>query len=272
MPYIVVVDSREYRVAEDVIKNLRRLGVTVIEKMLEVGDYIVSDKIVIERKRVNDFISSIVDGRLFEQAKKLASSCPRPVLILEGNLWTASKYRNVHIHAILGALLTVTVKFNILVLLSRDSESTAFYIYELAKIEQEKEKRGIKTTFARKSKSVKEIQIALLSSLPGIGPKRAEKILKEFRTPLNALVNFRLWNRVGVPESTIALIRKILTTEYERADEEFTEQVTIDSVVKGSSEEMGTREQETQSKPTGILQFFLNERLGQRSNPSSSDR
>ena len=269
MPYIVIVDSREYRTAEDVVKNLRRLGATVIEKMLEVGDYIVSDKVIIERKKVHDFISSIVDGRLFEQAKKLADACQRPVLILEGNLWSAVKYRNVHMHAVLGALLTLAVKFNMLVLLSRDSETTAFYIYELAKLEQEKERRGIKTTFTRKSRSIRELQIELLCSLPGIGPKRAEKILQEFRTPLEALNNFRLWSRVGVPESAIALIRKILTTEYEKASEEVTEQATIDSLIR--EEQSSNRKHEVSSRPIGILQFFeRNSEESQRSNPSSS--
>ncbi len=267
MPYVVIVDSREYRTAEEVVKRLRRLGATVIQKMLDVGDYVVSDKVVIERKRASDFISSIVDGRLFEQAKKLADSCSRPVLILEGNLWSATRYRNVHVHAVLGALLTLALKFNVLVLLSRDPEMTAFYIYDLARLEQEKEKRGIKTVFTRKNRSIRELQIGLLSMLPGIGPRRAEKILQEFKTPLEALKNFKLWTRAGVPESTIALIRKILTTEYEKADEEIAEQPTIDSVVREGS---GDNKRELREKPTGILRFFQNEHEdGQRSNPSS---
>ncbi len=56
----------------------------------------------------------------------------------------------------------------------------------------------------------------MLGSLPGIGGKRAEKILMEFGSPpLEALNNFEAWSRInGVSEKTVSSVRKVLTTKY----------------------------------------------------------
>ncbi len=251
----VIVDAREYRTAEEVVKNLRRLGATVVERQLEVGDYVVSERVAIERKKAHDFISSIVDGRLFEQAKKLVEHYERPVIIIEGNLWSAIKYRNVHEHAVLGALIAVTMKFNIRVLFSKDPETTAFIIFDIAKNEQEKEKKSIKTVTIRKTATVKELQIQFLASLPGIGPKRAEALLKEFGSPLEALNNLKLWSRVGIPESTIAIIRKVLTAKYGETEQE--QQVDISEILSKSDTDSKASKEKTYDK-IGIFKY-LNE-------------
>ncbi len=255
MPIVVYVDSREYRKAQDIVKELRRLGATVVEKMLEIGDYIVSERIAIERKTARDFAKSIIDGRLFDQARNLREKYEKPVIIVEGNLWKVDKYVNININCILGALASLTSRFNITILFSRDKSTTAYLIYDLAKMEQEKEKRGVRTQSIRKGLTVKELQVQFLASLPGIGQKRAEKILEEFKTPQNALSNLKLWTRVGVPENTIFLIRKILQTPYTESSREVVErQVKIDEIVKESKQEMDIR---TSSKEgLGILRYL----------------
>ncbi len=251
---VVYVDSREYRKAQEVIKELRRLGATVVEKMLEIGDYVVSDRTVIERKTSRDFAKSIIDGRLFEQAKKLKENYEKPIIIIEGNIWNVTKYLNININCILGALTSLISKFNISTLFSKDKKTTAYYIYEIAKMEQEQEKRGLKTQQAKKNLTVRELQIQLLSSLPGIGYKRAEKILEEFETPLNALNNVKLWSKVGVPENTIYIVRKVLTTPFRESRSITVErQVKIDEVVREVS---NSQIQNSQDFKIGILRYF----------------
>ena len=39
---------------------------------LRVGDYLINDQVLIERKTIVDFAASLVDGRLFPQAARLA--------------------------------------------------------------------------------------------------------------------------------------------------------------------------------------------------------
>ena len=47
---------------------------------LEIGDYI------IERKTSKDFIASVFDGRIFQQANKITSYTNKAILLIEGLL------------------------------------------------------------------------------------------------------------------------------------------------------------------------------------------
>src|SRR5659263_205650 len=79
----IVVDHRELR--SPVAKTLERLGVKLVFKTLEVGDYVVSDRIAFERKTMDDLFSTWFDEKkLFEQLYDLAQAYHRPVLIIEG--------------------------------------------------------------------------------------------------------------------------------------------------------------------------------------------
>ena len=79
----VIADDRESK--NQVIKFLSDMkNVSVVVKRLSVGDYIVDNQLIFERKTLKDFAQSIVDGRLFRQPIRLANSKYRSVLILEG--------------------------------------------------------------------------------------------------------------------------------------------------------------------------------------------
>lgn len=79
----IVVDDREQKSPvvcalaehEDVQLSIRRLSV---------GDYLVNEHLLFERKTLPDLMQSIIDGRLFRQAIRLVSSDFSPVLVLEG--------------------------------------------------------------------------------------------------------------------------------------------------------------------------------------------
>ena len=61
----VVVDVREFRSA---LPNMLHLhGVEVRPVTLEVGDYILSSEVCVERKAIPDLISSLGSGRLYHQ-------------------------------------------------------------------------------------------------------------------------------------------------------------------------------------------------------------
>jgi Fanconi anemia group M protein len=63
----VIVDDRESK--SEVIKFLSETkNVSVGIKRLSLGDYLVDNRLVFERKTLNDFALSIIDGRLFSQA------------------------------------------------------------------------------------------------------------------------------------------------------------------------------------------------------------
>jgi len=79
----IIVDQRER--SSDVVKYLiRDPDVRVVLHTLPVGDYLISDRVVVERKSFPDLVESIIDGRLFSQAKELAEHFARPIIVVEG--------------------------------------------------------------------------------------------------------------------------------------------------------------------------------------------
>ncbi len=79
----VVADHRED--ASGVIEELERIpGVEVRVAQLPVGDYWVDGVCLFERKSLRDLTRSIIDGRLFSQAKRLVAGGGRAAVILEG--------------------------------------------------------------------------------------------------------------------------------------------------------------------------------------------
>ena len=87
---------------------------------LEVGDYCIDGRVVIERKTYADFAMSLADGRLFPQAASLARSPHRPVVLLEGP--RPAKMPDVHPHALKGAMISLAVMWRLPVLHARDPE------------------------------------------------------------------------------------------------------------------------------------------------------
>jgi ERCC4-type nuclease len=94
-------------------------SVSVVVKRLSVGDYIVDNQLVFERKTLKDFAQSIVDGRLFRQAIRLANSKYRSVLILEGTSKELTE-TGVSREAMQGALITISLLLGVPVLRSKD--------------------------------------------------------------------------------------------------------------------------------------------------------
>lgn len=204
MQPVVLVDTREH--AEEVVRYIKESGCGVVKTKLEVGDY-VAGRFVFERKSVQDFINSIIDGRLFDQATRLREAKLRPVIVIEGNLWEELRYREISPNAVLGAQLALH-GMEIGVLYTVDKTQTGALLCLAAKKEI---KSGVKTPKVRKKADVRSLQIALLASLPGIGPKRAEEFLRRYGTPLNALLNYKTWD---IDEKHHAVIKRVLETPY----------------------------------------------------------
>jgi ERCC4-type nuclease len=173
------VDDREARGC-GVSLLLTGKGATVSVRRLRVGDYVIEGKAVLERKRVPDFLSSLFEGRLFGQASRLADSPLRPLLILEGTTseWTRRQVRR---EAIQGALLTLSVVYGIPVLRSQSEAETARLIAFTARQLQGGPAATL-VRWGRRPRGKRAIQIRVLSSLPSVGLKRAQRLLGHFRS------------------------------------------------------------------------------------------
>ena len=55
------------------MKELIEMGIKVRLAQLESADYVVAGKVAVELKKVDDFVSSMLDGRLLGQVKELRS-------------------------------------------------------------------------------------------------------------------------------------------------------------------------------------------------------
>ncbi|NJD52561.1 MAG: DEAD/DEAH box helicase [Candidatus Methanoperedens sp.] len=174
----IYVDKREIR--SHVAHSLENMGAEVILRTLEVGDYIVSDRVGIERKTTEDFLSTFLDGRdLFGQISDLARAYRRPLLIIEGE-GLYSK-RQINPNAIRGALSTVAIDFGVPVLFSRDEEDTASLISVIAKREQADDpKKEINLHGMKSASTLPEQQEYLVSAISEIGPVVARNLLRHF--------------------------------------------------------------------------------------------
>ncbi|GMM30234.1 ssDNA endodeoxyribonuclease [Martiniozyma asiatica (nom. inval.)] len=77
----IIVDSRELRSTLPFLLHLH--GLEVIPATLEVGDYILSNDICIERKTLPDLRESLNKGRLFEQCARMFEFYSKPCLLIE---------------------------------------------------------------------------------------------------------------------------------------------------------------------------------------------
>ncbi len=171
----VFVDRREIK--SGIPKILREMGVTVKEITLEVGDYLISERVVVERKSANDFINSIIDGRLFDQAINLVNNFQRPIVIIEGRF----PERGMHPNSIRGAIASLVMDYGISVFQTKDQNETAEFLAIMAK--RELKGGGIaRLRGEKKPLTDKELQLYLVEGLPGVGPELARRLLEKFKT------------------------------------------------------------------------------------------
>lgn len=186
----ICIDSNEASVRRDIINYFRLTGFTVEIQNLDVCDYVVSDRCGIERKEVSDFLSSMKDGRLFNQARAMAEAYERPILILEGKLSRVFKRSRMRPSSVYGALSSLILDYGLSVVPTDDPETTSILLHRLAYREQAKEERPLQLRSIRRDMPLNQQQIFLVSGLPQIGVTLAESLLRQFDTPSRVLEEF----------------------------------------------------------------------------------
>nr|XP_025711322.1 DNA repair endonuclease XPF isoform X2 [Callorhinus ursinus] len=77
----IVVDVREFR--SELPSLIHRRGIDIEPVTLEVGDYILTPEMCVERKSISDLIGSLSNGRLYGQCVSMSRYYKRPVLLIE---------------------------------------------------------------------------------------------------------------------------------------------------------------------------------------------
>ena len=179
----IIADYREK--GSNVLKELINKDVALSLEKLSIGDFLLSSKVVVEYKTVQDFVDSIIDGRLLFQLKEL-KKYEKPLLIIDGSedMYSA---RRVHPNTIRGMIATITVSYGIPIIQTKNHLDTAELLMMIARKEQLDDKSEITYHYA-KPLSLKEQQEYFISALPNIGVGGAKPLLKHFKS-VKSIIN-----------------------------------------------------------------------------------
>ena len=213
----VVVDQRE--MDSTIPRELsKRDGVTTRLETLSVGDYVLSDRVVVERKSIDDFLDTLTGGdrSMFEQLGDASRHYARPVVVVEGE---GSLYgqRNVHPNAIRGALASLAVDFGVSVLRTQAQADTMELLAVIAEREQAVDDREVSVHGEKASKTLPEQQEYVVSSIADVGPVTARSLLEHFST-VEAVMTARkddLEAVSGVGAVTAERIREVVGSDYD---------------------------------------------------------
>ncbi|XP_004436483.1 PREDICTED: Fanconi anemia group M protein [Ceratotherium simum simum] len=136
----ILVDSREITSSSEVISSLRAVhGLQVEVCPLHGGGYIVSNRMVVERRPQSEMLNSISKNKLIEQIQHLQSMFERICVIVEKDREktgdTSRMFRRTKSY---DSLLTTLIGAGIRILFSSCQEETADLLKELSLVEQRK--------------------------------------------------------------------------------------------------------------------------------------
>jgi len=206
----IIIDYREKNSL--VISELMSLGLEVELTHLKVADYLVKD-VAIERKTVQDFISSMINKRLANQLEEL-NQYKEKLLIIEGiyekELYSDSREINgMHPNAIRGFIISILLKHKVPIIFTKDYKDTARFISVLAK----RQAKEISLNVNKKSLDKKERLQFIVEGFPSIGPKSAKKLLEKFKT-LKGITNASEEELKEVLGKKAEIVKKLIEEEY----------------------------------------------------------
>ena len=213
---IIKVDFREVELLQSITKLLPAYESVKIETMnLPLGDVIICDndgveKLLIERKTLNDLAASIRDGRYTEQSFRL-SNCNihnhNIFYLLEGNIHTykSSKYgRSIEKEALISSMTTMTYVKGFSVYRSIDVTESALWLlqtaHKLSKIEEpsyyvivpkDEEYADVSKRVKKDNITKENIGTIMLSQIPGVSTASATAIMKEYKTMDNLITSMK---------------------------------------------------------------------------------
>lgn len=206
----IIVDERERK--SGIPDLLKAVGLNLEMKTLPVGDYIVAPETVVERKSIRDLLSSVFDGRLFDQCSRLKEHFEYPVILMEGNVDEIEEIADNPL-IFYGAISTVVIDFKIPIIPTPSATHSAKLLVSMCS--RTNSPKGPYLKKIKKSNDLEKQQLSSLCSLPGIGEKFAVRMLEKFGTPLKVFTatTSELAKVEGLGEARAKKIKKILESE-----------------------------------------------------------
>lgn len=208
---MIIVDDREK--ASGIVELLEKRNIDVSLKRLRDGDYFIQPDWVIERKTGLDFNQSIIDGRLFKQIARLKRFYHHVFLFIEGNPFQTPI--KIDPRAVKGAILIIQSVWYLPVIHSKSVQDSCEILKTLSLYALSADGKNL-TRGGYKPKRIKTQQIYFLSSLSGIGPVLARRLLKKFKTVGNIIAASpkELAEVNGIDLKTATTIRSLPDTPY----------------------------------------------------------
>ncbi|WP_182133904.1 ERCC4 domain-containing protein [Nitrosopumilus sp. b1] len=206
----IVVDERERK--SGIPDLLKQVGINTEIKTLPIGDYIVAPETVVERKSLHDLLSSVFDGRLFDQCSRLKEHFQFPVILMEGNLDEIDEITDNPL-IFYGAVSSVALDFKIPIIPTPSATHTVKLLISMCS--RKDATKGPFLKKIKKSNDTQRQQLSALCSLPGVGEKLAIRMLEKFGTPLRVFnaTTADLSKVEGLGDSRAKKIKKMLETQ-----------------------------------------------------------
>lgn len=176
MTNTLIVDSREQKRIRPAMKYFTKWGYEVTTSTLETGDYLFNDKVCFEFKTMSDYMSSILDGRVFNECINQSNEYPYHYCIIQGTNYDLNKaleYSGVTMKQYLGSkarLNTYTTVIN-----STGGVRNAFYEMHLTTMKC-LDGRGKVKQYNHKSRNTAFNVLAYC--IPRVSSTRAENIVE----------------------------------------------------------------------------------------------
>ena len=206
---MVLADDREQ--SGECVRQLRGLGAIVHCQRLPVADFVCSERVAVERKTSADFESSVMDGRLFQQAAELKANFASPLLTIVGN-----DFKRLERKARWGAFLSLSIDCQVPVFFLESERSLAEFLYTVGFREQLRPSKEQRLRFEKRAFDSSQSKQFIVESLPGVGPALAKSLLEHFGSVENVFTaeEEELLEVEGIGEDKARLIRKLACGDY----------------------------------------------------------
>lgn len=204
-----MADDREG--SGECVQVLRELGAIVLSQRLPVADFVCSERVAIERKTAADFESSVMDGRLFQQAAELKANFASPLLTIVGN-----NFERLDKKARRGAFLSLAIDYNLPLFFLESERSLGEFIYSIGFREQLRPAKEARLRFGKRAFGESQSKQFVVESLPGVGPGLAKNLLEHFGSVEGVFTaqEEELLEVEGIGKEKAAAIRKLVAGEY----------------------------------------------------------
>ena len=211
----IIIDCRETKLYKNIFEILSGKDTNILleTENLLIGDVIIrndtgKDIIIIERKSIDDLLSSIKDGRYKEQSHRLNSlenNNHNIIYLIEGiinitnkqivysSIFSLNYYKGFSVYRSLGIDETAYIIYNMVIKLQKEKDKGPYHDNN-NKIETENKMENDNISYSSFVKKKKSDNITpenfgeiVLTQIPGISDKTAVIIMKEFKT-INNLI------------------------------------------------------------------------------------